>query len=56
MPQFFVLGTSTLRGLVLAPPRNLAGLRRVEGMTQEKSERFGAEILQVCNSSSAASA
>ena len=56
MPQFFVLGTSTLRGLVLAPPRNLADLRRVEGMTQEKSERFGAEILQVCNSADAASA
>ncbi len=50
MPQFFVLGSATLRDLALAHPRSVPELLDVTGLTQEKVDRFGVEILRVCNS------
>ena len=49
LPQFFVLGTSTLRSIVLTRPRTLTQLERVDGIGSEKLDRFGASILAVCN-------
>ncbi len=49
LPQFFVLGASTLRSLVLRHPRTLADLRSIEGLGPEKSERFGPAILDLLN-------
>ena len=49
MPQFFVLGSATLRDLALAHPRSVPELLTVNGLTQEKVDRFGVEILRVCN-------
>jgi ATP-dependent DNA helicase RecQ len=49
LPQFFVLGTSTLRSIVLTKPQNLAELRAIEGLTLDKAERFGPSILELCN-------
>ncbi|WP_263365716.1 RecQ family ATP-dependent DNA helicase [Edaphobacter bradus] len=50
LPQFFVLGSSTLRSIVLARPQTLAQLKAVDGLSLEKLERFGAGILEACNS------
>ena len=49
LPQFFVLGTSTLRSIVLQQPRTLADLRSIDGVGPEKSEKFGPAILEVLN-------
>ena len=49
LPQFFVFGSSTLRSIVLQHPRNLAQLRTVSGIAPEKIEKYGAEILALCN-------
>jgi ATP-dependent DNA helicase RecQ len=49
LPQFFVLGTTTLRNIVLARPQTLAELRTIDGLTLDKAERFGAAILELCN-------
>jgi ATP-dependent DNA helicase RecQ len=49
LPQFFVLGSSTLRSIVLAQPRTLAQLKAIEGISHEKLEKFGAGILAACN-------
>jgi ATP-dependent DNA helicase RecQ len=49
LPQFFVLGTSTLRGIVLARPQTLAELRSIEGFGTDKAERFGPAILELCS-------
>jgi ATP-dependent DNA helicase RecQ len=49
LPQFFVLGTSTLRSIVLNPPRNVAQLRAIGGIDPEKMEKFGPAILALCN-------
>ena len=48
MPQFFVLGSNTLRDIVLKCPQSLADLRKVEGITLDKVERFGPAILEIC--------
>ncbi|GGG72593.1 RecQ family ATP-dependent DNA helicase [Edaphobacter dinghuensis] len=50
LPQFFVLGSSTLRGIVLLRPETIAQLKTVSGIGSEKVERFGAAILEVCKS------
>ena len=47
LPQFFVLGTSALRSIVVQQPKTLAQLGGVQGIGQEKLDRFGASILQV---------
>ncbi len=49
LPQFFVLGTSTLRSIVLERPKTLKQLQGIQGIGQEKVEKFGASILEVCN-------
>ena len=48
LPQFFVLGTTTLRNIVLARPQTLAQLRTIDGLTLDKAERFGPAILEIC--------
>ncbi|HEU4634587.1 MAG TPA: RecQ family ATP-dependent DNA helicase [Edaphobacter sp.] len=48
MPQFFVLGSSTLRNIALEQPRTLAHLKKIEGVSLEKAEKFGASILEIC--------
>ncbi len=49
LPQFFVLGSRTLRNIVLARPQTLAELRSIEGLTLDKAERFGPSIIELCN-------
>lgn len=49
LPQFFVLGTSALRSIVLARPRTLAELARIAGVGPDKLDRFGAAILALTN-------
>jgi ATP-dependent DNA helicase RecQ len=48
MPQFFVLGSSTLRNIALEQPRTLAHLKKVDGVSLEKAEKFGSSILEIC--------
>jgi ATP-dependent DNA helicase RecQ len=50
LPLFFVLASTTLRSIVLARPQSLAQLKTVHGLGNEKVERFGAGILEACNS------
>jgi ATP-dependent DNA helicase RecQ len=49
LPQFFVLGSSALRSIVLEKPRTLKELERIEGIGAEKIDRYGAGILSVCD-------
>lgn len=49
LPQFFVLGTTALRSIVLSRPRTLSQLQALGGIDREKLDKFGAEILQLCN-------
>ncbi len=50
LPQFFVLGTTALRSIVLAHPRDLTQLQSVQGVGPDKIDRFGPSILELCNS------
>ena len=49
LPQFFVLGTTTLRSIVLQRPRTLSQLQAIAGIDSVKAERFGGSILALCN-------
>jgi ATP-dependent DNA helicase RecQ len=49
LPQFFVLGTTTLRSLVIERPKTLKELMGIQGIGQEKVDRYGARILEVLN-------
>jgi ATP-dependent DNA helicase RecQ len=49
LPQFFVLGTSALRSIVLNRPRTIAQLQSIHGIGPEKAGKYGASILQACN-------
>jgi ATP-dependent DNA helicase RecQ len=49
LPQFFVLGTSTLRNIVLERPRTISQLQTIAGVGPEKAQKFGAGILDLCN-------
>jgi len=49
IPQFFILGSSTLRSIVLTQPRNIAQLRSIAGLAPEKVEKYGASICEICN-------
>jgi len=49
LPQFFVLGTTTLRSIVISRPRTLSQLREIAGMDREKLDKFGANIIELCN-------
>jgi ATP-dependent DNA helicase RecQ len=48
LPQFFVLGSSTLRSIVLQRPRTVAQLQSIYGIGPDKVEKFGASILSIC--------
>ena len=48
LPQFFLLGTSALRSIVLARPQTLSALESINGVGQEKLDRFGTAILALC--------
>jgi ATP-dependent DNA helicase RecQ len=48
LPQFFVLGSSTLRSIVLLRPRTIAQLQTISGIGPDKAEKFGAAILNIC--------
>ncbi len=49
LPQFFVLGTTALRSIVLERPTTLAQLKSVASLDPEKLDRFGPSILEVCS-------
>ena len=49
LPQFFVLGTTALRSIVISRPKTLSQLREIAGMDREKLDKFGANILELCN-------
>jgi ATP-dependent DNA helicase RecQ len=49
LPQFFILGSSALRGIVLTRPKTVAQLQTIEGIGAEKAEKYGAGILSACN-------
>jgi ATP-dependent DNA helicase RecQ len=49
LPQFFVLGSSTLRSIVLQRPRTVAQLQTIAGIGPDKAEKFGPAICAVCN-------
>jgi len=49
LPQFFVLGSSTLRSIVLQRPRTLEQLQAISGIGPEKLDKYGAGILSVCS-------
>jgi ATP-dependent DNA helicase RecQ len=49
LPQFFVLGSSTLRSIVLLRPRTLAQLQTISGIGPEKAAKFGATIVGICS-------
>jgi ATP-dependent DNA helicase RecQ len=48
LPQFFVLGSSTLRSIVLLRPHTIAQLQTISGIGPDKAEQFGASILNIC--------
>ncbi|HEY6377394.1 MAG TPA: HRDC domain-containing protein, partial [Edaphobacter sp.] len=48
LPQFFVLGSSTLRSIVLSRPQTLSQLKTVTGLHPEKAEKYGPAIIEVC--------
>jgi ATP-dependent DNA helicase RecQ len=49
LPQFFILGASALRTIVLIRPRNLTQLQSISGIGADKIEKFGATIIELCN-------
>ena len=50
LPQFFVLGSSALRSIVLIRPRTVAQLQTIDGIGPEKAAKFGTSIVELCNS------
>jgi ATP-dependent DNA helicase RecQ len=48
LPLFFVLASNTLRSIVLARPQTLSQLKTIHGLGQEKIEKFGPSIIEVC--------
>lgn len=48
LPQFFVLGTSTLRNIAMERPRTLTELKMIDGVSLEKAEKFGSSIIEIC--------
>jgi len=49
LPQFFVLGTTTLRSIVISRPQTLAQLKGISGIDPEKLDKFGPSIIALCN-------
>jgi ATP-dependent DNA helicase RecQ len=50
LPQFFILGASTLRSIVLIRPQTISQLKTINGLNLEKIERFGPAIIEACTS------
>ena len=50
LPQFFILGTTALRSIVVSRPQTLGQLGSIPGIGREKLDRFGPSILEVCSS------
>ncbi len=48
LPQFFILGTTALRSIVLLRPSTLSHLASIPGLGPDKLDRFGTSILQLC--------
>jgi ATP-dependent DNA helicase RecQ len=48
-PAFIVFSDSVLHNLVVARPTTLAKLRTVSGIGPEKADRYGADIVALCN-------
>ncbi len=48
LPQFFVLGSSTLRNIVLIRPKTISQLQTIPGIGPDKAEKFGASIVNIC--------
>jgi ATP-dependent DNA helicase RecQ len=49
LPQFFVLGSSALRSIVLIRPKTIAQLQTIQGIGPDKAEKFGSSILNICS-------
>jgi len=54
-PAFTVMHDSTLRAIAVAAPQKLSELRGVKGMGPQRIERFGAEIVALCQEGTVAS-
>jgi ATP-dependent DNA helicase RecQ len=48
LPLFFVLASTTLRSIVLARPQTLSQLKTIPGLGDEKIQKFGTGILEIC--------
>ncbi|HKO17290.1 MAG TPA: RecQ family ATP-dependent DNA helicase [Acidobacteriaceae bacterium] len=48
-PPFLVLGSSALRAIVLSPPRTVAQLQAIHGVTPEMARMHGPAIVDICN-------
>jgi ATP-dependent DNA helicase RecQ len=48
LPQFFVLGASALRSIVLQRPRTVDELQKISGIGTDKAEKFGVAICNLC--------
>ena len=48
LPQFFILGTTTLRAIVTLHPTTLAALAAIPGLDPEKLQKYGPAILASC--------
>jgi ATP-dependent DNA helicase RecQ len=49
LPQFFVLASSTLRGIVIARPKSVNELGAIPGVDPEKLRQFGSKIVELCS-------
>ena len=49
LPQFFVVGSSVLRSIVLKHPRTLSELHTIPALDRDKLDKFGDGILAICN-------
>ncbi len=47
LPQFFVLGTTALRSVVVIQPKTLKHLEGIQGIGPEKARQFGSSILEI---------
>jgi ATP-dependent DNA helicase RecQ len=52
MPPFFVLGSSTLRALVLEPPTTMEHLVSLDGLNADRREKIGPALLELCRAAS----
>jgi ATP-dependent DNA helicase RecQ len=48
LPSFFIFSDTVLREIVVAAPGSMAELRSVRGVGPEKLERFGADVVEIC--------